>query len=191
MQNYKNNALCATDTDDDNDPFGSQCDAFWNGDSSADMPSSIFDLLYWNEEMCCQGDPDHICCPNNYGWDSTIAPGGNDPSRDPAGGGCYVKTICFNIKCVKYNLDRMVLKEWRRREKIASALCNGVMTYFWENDWVNGFLYQFQFKAKTKFSVAGYDDPIYPLLQNQDSFAPDSQYCKKTTYFTIGPHQQR
>jgi len=180
MQDYNNNTLCSV-AEDENDFGGSACNAFWNGNSSADLPPSLFDLLYWNEEMCCKGDPDHICCPNNYGWDSTHSTG-DDPSRDPAGGGCYVKTLCFNIKCIKYNINLMVLKEWRRREKIASALCNGVMTYFWENDWVNGFLYMFQFKAKTRFSVAGYDDPIYPTLQNQDSFAPDSQYCKKTTY---------
>ena len=52
------------------------------------------------------------------------------------------------------------------------------MNYFWENNWVSGFLYQYQFKAKMKYSIAdftGYDGEVYDTYK-------DSKYCKKTVY---------
>jgi hypothetical protein len=205
MQEYRDATLCSTD-EGISDSSGAGCPDFYNSGGSAaatQQPASAFDLLYWNEEMCCEGDDDQICCPNEYGWASAggsnwsagagagSGPGSNQV--DPAGAGCYVKTVCFRIKCFGKNINLTTLKEWRRRQKVASALCNGVMTYFWENDWVNGFLYQHQFKAKTKFDIAGYDDPVgkwelvndTPVLntmQNQDSFEPSSKFCRKTTY---------
>ena len=39
---------------------------------------------------------------------------------------------------------------WRKRENVFRAMCDGLMNYFWGNNWVGGFLYVFQFKAKLK-----------------------------------------
>tara|TARA_R110000803_G_scaffold39315_4_gene84839 strand:+ start:27377 stop:30778 length:3402 start_codon:yes stop_codon:yes gene_type:complete len=39
---------------------------------------------------------------------------------------------------------------WRKRENVFRAMCDGLMNYFWGNNWVGGFLYAFQFKAKLK-----------------------------------------
>ena len=64
----------------------------------------------------------------------------------------------------------VIFHEWGRREKMSQALCNGLMNYVWENNWVTGFLYQFQFNAKLRYNVLN------------DDYVTDSQYCKKTVY---------
>tara|TARA_R110000823_G_scaffold33249_2_gene93232 strand:+ start:2532 stop:6029 length:3498 start_codon:yes stop_codon:yes gene_type:complete len=139
--------------------------------------ASIWDMSIWGEQVCCsQADREgQICCPDHYGWDSTTTSNTEDGA---AGGGCYVKIICFRLACIGMNFKMKVLKEYIRREKISSALCNGVMNYFWENNWVSGFLYQYQFKAKMKYKInafTGYDGEVY------DTYT-DSIYCKKTVY---------
>ena len=137
----------------------------------------LFNILIWGDDICCPDyqEADEICCPDNYGWDSTETTTTADAY---AGGGCYVKIICIRIQCVGRNFNMKVLNEYIRREKVAVALCNGVMNYFWENDWVTGFLYQFQFKAKLKFDTAGFTD-LDGIVH--DTYE-DSSYCKKTTY---------
>ena len=107
-----------------------------------------------------------VCCPNDYGFNSLDNGAGNGDMF--AGGGCYVKTVCFNPFCIGLNMNMTLLREWSRREIISSALCNGVMNYFWENAWITGFLYQFQFKAKLEF--------------DQATQTYDGRYCKKVVY---------
>jgi len=143
--------------------------------------ASIFNLLIWADDICCPdySSEDEICCPDNYGYDSTLNGTGSGGGKDEyAGGGCYVKVICINPSCLANNFNMVVINEYIRREKVSVALCNGIMNYFWENDWVTGFLYQYQFKAKLKFNTAGYTD--YKGIVH-DTYE-DSSYCKKTTY---------
>ena len=134
----------------------------------------------WQHDCCQATDETRICCPDHYGFRSDDI---NDPSTSGtpndgvAGGGCYVKLICFSPACVGPNYNMRVLLEWTRREKIAQALCNGIMNYFWENSWVNGFLYQFQFRAKIEY------DPV------NDTYAgPQTKYCKKLAYLHPTEH---
>ena len=42
------------------------------------------------------------------------------------------------------------IADWRKRENLFRSMCDGLMNYFWSNNWVTGFLYAFQFKAKIK-----------------------------------------
>ena len=132
------------------------------------------------EHDCCgETDDVRVCCPDNYGFDSSdpLDPYTSGTSNDGiAGGGCYVKIICFSPACIPENFNMKVLTEWTRREKISVALCNGIMNYFWENNWVNGFLYPFQFKAKVEY------DEI------TESYATKSKYCKKLTYLHPTDH---
>ena len=54
---------------------------------------------------------------------------------------------------IKYNLDLDSLKaigQWRKRENLFRAMCDGLFNYFWTNNWLGGFLYLFQFRAKLK-----------------------------------------
>jgi len=132
---------------------------------------------------CCEPTDDtYVCCGDNYGYNSAVYYDGQcapqpetDGTAGIAGGGCYIKVICFNPACLFENLNMVVFRQWARREKMASALCNGVMNYYWENNWVSGFLYMFQFNAKLEFedSAPGYPDGTY---------ATKSKYCKKLTY---------
>ena len=145
--------------------------------------ASIFNLLIWGDDICCPEyvEDDEICCPDNYGYDSTFDGTGGpgvDGWNEYAGGGCYVKVICVNIACLSQNFNMKVIREYVRREKVAVALCNGIMNYFWENNWVNGFLYQYQFKAKLQFAVNGFTDKKGDV---HDTYT-DSSYCKKVVY---------
>ena len=101
--------------------------------------ASVFNLLIWADDICCPdyNSEDEICCPDNYGYDSTANGTGSGGGKDEyAGGGCYVKVICINPSCIANNFNMVVINEYIRREKVAVALCNGIMNYFWENDWV-------------------------------------------------------
>ena len=145
---------------------------------------SIFNILIWGDDICCPdyNADDEICCPDNYGYDSTFdgtgSGAGVDGWNEYAGGGCYVKIICINMACLPQNFNMKVINEYIRREKVAVALCNGIMNYFWENDWVSGFLYQYQFKAKLQFNVDGFIDKKGDV---HDTFE-ESSYCKKVVY---------
>jgi len=153
------------------------------------------------EHDCCSGNLDELCCPDTYGFDSSVAypnglPGASANSYDGiAGGGCYVKVICINPKCLLENMHLRIVREWMRRQKIVTALCKGLMNYFWENNWVSGFLYQFQFKAKLKFSN-NYIVPNPPSIKDSDphagepfeTYATDSKYCKKLVYLHPTEH---
>ena len=143
------------------------------------------------EHDCCEGELDELCCSDTYGFDSSEdyppGPSGVPVSTDGlARGGCYVKIICINPACLPYNMHLRIVREWMRRQKIVAALCKGLMNYFWENNWVSGFLYQFQFKAKLKFSNEGYEIPglsnEYDSGKDYDTYAKDSKYCKKLVY---------
>ena len=42
------------------------------------------------------------------------------------------------------------IRDWRKREVLLRSMCDGLMNYFWTNNYIGGFLYLFQFKAKLK-----------------------------------------
>ena len=133
----------------------------------------------WSHDCCAQTDETRICCPDYYGFNSSFSGDpstSNDPTDGIAGGGCYVKIICFNIGCLPENYNLRVLLEWTRREKVSQALCNGIMNYFWENSWVSGFLYQFQFRAKVEYDTAN------------DTYVTNSKWCKKLTFLHPTEH---
>ena len=142
--------------------------------------NSPFNILIWADDHCCPDyiNEDEICCPDNFGADSTADGTGSSPWNEYMGGGCYVKIICFRLGCIGRNFNMDVINEYIRREKVSVALCNGIMNYFWENDWVTGFLYQYQFKAKLKFDIAGFTDVYGNVVDTYE----DSSYCKKTTF---------
>ena len=151
------------------------------------------------EHDCCEGQLDELCCPDHYGFNSDEpypnSSGTNSSLDGIAGGGCYVKVICLNPGCLLENMHLRIVREWMRRQKIVSALCKGMMNYFWENNWVSGFLYQFQFKAKLKFSN-NYVVPNPPNVEDSDpkagetfeTYATGSRYCKKLLYLHPTEH---
>jgi hypothetical protein len=135
-------------------------------------------------------DTELLCCPDAYGFDSK-----NDTvtaSDGLAAGGCYIKKVCMSMACNAENLSITLVDQWKRREAIAESLCKGVMGYYWENNWVTGFLYQHQFKAKTK-KTTGTSWPKYPyasspLDTNQRTYTQSSKFCRKTMYIHPRSH---
>ena len=156
------------------------------------------------EHDCCEGPGlGELCCPDTYGFDSDKPywlPTHTSPQMDGlAAGGCYVKVICINPKCFLFNMHLRIVREWMRRQKIVAALCKGLMNYFWENNWVTGFLYQFQFKAKLIHSN-NYQVPNPPNAADADprafsitgkyheTYATNSKYCKKVVFLHPTEH---
>jgi len=66
--------------------------------------------------------------------------------------------------------------QWRRREVIARSLCDGVVNYSYSNNWVNGFLYHFQFKGKVK-----------PDEDSETGFR--AKFCAKILHFDRGSNR--
>tara|TARA_R110001583_G_scaffold78667_1_gene213052 strand:+ start:69354 stop:73814 length:4461 start_codon:yes stop_codon:yes gene_type:complete len=84
----------------------------------------------------CYGDPG---CGSKFGCLSSYS-----------AGGCYV--IYPSGSSTDRNKAYAQIAEWRNVTNINSALCNGLMGYFFTNQWINGTLYHFQFKGKEKGS---------------------------------------
>ena len=138
----------------------------------------------YEHDCCGESDDVRVCCPDHYGFNSDVGinPQSTSVNDGIAGGGCYVKLFCMNgLLCYSNNMNLTVLVEWTRREKIAVGLCNGIMNYFWENNWVNGFLYMFQFKAKLQFDETSSQYP-------EGTYVTDSRWCKKLTYLHPTEH---
>ena len=164
-------------------PECEQCMCRTNVENLQGGQSEMMDITTgygWNGDDCAGSttllgqERDVVCCPDDYGFNSSSTNTTNDYA---AGGGCYVKPMCVNMYCLDFNVDITVISEWARRQKIASALCDGIMNYFWENAWVNGFLYQFQFKAKLSYDASN------------DTYATSgTRYCKKVVYMHPNDH---
>lgn len=143
-----------------------------------------------NEYSYDCNDTELLCCPDTYGFDSM-----NDTASTLDGlaaGGCYVKIMCLSSHCTENNLNVNIVSQWKRREAIAESLCKGIMGYYWENNWVTGFLYLHQFKAKTKktngTSWFKYPYANSPIATNQRTYKIDSKFCRKTMYIHPRSH---
>ena len=127
----------------------------------------------------CQGpmdepdlDPNN---PNDAGDDDYIECLGPD---DEVGGTTYGIDGCYliNFTSIIGTLlnggwsNFSVPMRWRRMEVTFRSMCDGLFNYFWQNNWVNGFLYAFQFKAKLK------PDDDYPNGYR-------AKYCAETMHF--------
>jgi len=87
---------------------------------------------------------------------------GND---DAVSGGCYV-FIKKPLVDLGKDIDNAV--EWGYRLRFFYALCSGVLSHVFNNNWINGTLYAYSYRLDTEF-----DD------QNQ----PISLYCNQTIVF--------
>jgi len=59
--------------------------------------------------------------------------------------------------------------DWRKRENLFRSMCDGLMNYFWSNNYVGGVLYAFQFRAKIRPS------------QIEGKYR--SQHCEEVVFF--------
>jgi len=68
-----------------------------------------------------------------------------------------------------------VLKEYRRRKRVGTLFCGGIVNYSFIDNWLSGSLYFFQFKAKVKWDN---EDTLDLNYQN-------TRYCKKVVYYKV------
>ena len=68
--------------------------------------------------------------------------------------GCYSLPIGMDTIADLFSTDGengvAFISDWRKREVLLRSMCDGLMNYFWSNNYIGGFLYLFQFKAKLK-----------------------------------------
>jgi hypothetical protein len=77
------------------------------------------------------------------------------------------------------------IADWRKRENLFRSMCDGLMNYFWSNNWITGFLYAFQFKAKVKPDNDEKSGFKIKMCNDLVVFHPDSQnfYYRCTPYY--------
>jgi hypothetical protein len=106
-------------------------------------------------------------CYQGTGTNVTINPNCAIPA-DRVVRGCYCllnKTYLF-----QYDEDVRLFLEWKTRFTITFAACRGVFAQVFQNNWINGVLYMFNFNKTTVYSG---------LLDT----TPDYNYCKDTIIF--------
>ena len=91
---------------------------------------------------------------NEKGNDFINCSSPTNPDKDLEDG-CYALPFKTLIKAIgdTFNGDGGAIgsiADWRKREVLFRSMCDGLMNYSWSNNWVGGFLYLFQFKAKLK-----------------------------------------
>ena len=113
----------------------------------------------------------------------------------PSSEAFHLEDGCYNIKWDNiltalvgaFGDDKgptVAISDWRKRENLFRSMCDGLMNYFWSNNWVTGFLYAFQFKAKVKPDSD--EDAGFKVKMCEDlvAFHPESQnfYYRCTPY---------
>jgi hypothetical protein len=68
-----------------------------------------------------------------------------------------------------------ILKEYRRRKRVALMFCGGIVNYSFINNWLSGSLYFFQFKSKVRWN----DEESLNLNYNR------TNYCKDLVYYKV------
>ena len=97
---------------------------------------------------------------NNVG---VIPPGQCSIPPDRMINGCY---CLLNKKYVaEYNEDVRLFLEWKVRFTMNFAACRGVFAQVFQNNWINGVLYMFNFNKQTTFGLSPID-PTYNYCEN-------------------------
>lgn len=103
--------------------------------------------------------------------------------------GCY---CLLNKKYVKeYGLDVRLFLEWKVRFTMNFAACRGVFAQVFQNNWINGTLYMFNFNKRTTFNLQSestyrYCDDVIIYNELQNVFYYRSSPWNKSTQRFIG-----
>ena len=115
----------------------------------------------------------------------------NSPTKAAKGldQGCYSIDWDNILSFIKNLFDKSepgkttYIADWRKRENLFRSMCDGLMNYFWSNNWVGGLLYAFLFRAK----IRGSADGVHYRSQHCDEIvffhAKDQEYYYRCTPF--------
>jgi len=120
-------------------------------------------------------DRSDIGLVTSYGGETYLP---NRPADGPGGGsfsefnngvfyfmpGTHTSTSIFNI-----------LKEYRRRKRVGTMFCGGIVNYGFIDNWLSGSLYFFLFKAKVRWDNE----------ENLDLNFARTNYCEDLVYFKV------
>jgi hypothetical protein len=74
--------------------------------------------------------------------------------------GCYC--LLNKTYVAEYNEDVRLFLEWKVRFTMNFAACRGVFAQTFQNNWINGVLYMFNFNKQTTLGLL--QEPTYKLL---------------------------
>ena len=80
--------------------------------------------------------------------------------------GCYC--LLNKTYLVEYGADARLFLEWKTRFTMNFAACRGIFAQVFQNNWINGALYMFNFNKRTTFNATG---------------DPDYNYCERVIVF--------
>ena len=130
----------------------------YSGDSQDDDPTT----QALTETLTCEGMVP-LACYSGSGIDVGVLPTGQ--CSVPANrmiNGCY---CLLNKKYLaEYPEDARLFLEWKVRFTMNFAACRGVFAQVFQNNWINGVLYMFNFNKKTTFDA--FANPVYNYCQD-------------------------
>ena len=122
--------------------YNQDFDSDFSGDTSG-LDNNVLN------SFSCTGMRD-LSCYQNSGLSFTVNP--NCPANDKVVNGCYVFVTKPLIGLFGQNGDIKNFSEYLYRFKFYYALCQGVLSNVFINNWINGNLFAFPFKVNTYFN---------------------------------------
>jgi hypothetical protein len=164
----------------------SQADSTGNLDDQLDeMPSQLVNVA---NSFTCEGMTSLECytgqgeefdivdpCQVNVGENKFFDYG------DRTKGGCYRFVRPKFIRTL--GLDFRYFFEWRTRFRIMFAMCRGVLSHVFQNNWINGTLYYPSFQKKTIFGIE--TSTTQQLIQNAGQNSTQTYTFQYNGYVTI------
>jgi hypothetical protein len=130
----------------------------YTGESQDDDPTT----QALTETLSCEGMVP-LECYSGSGNNVGILPAGQcSIPQDRMINGCYCllnKTYLF-----EYGADARLFLEWKVRFTMNFAACRGVFGQVFQNNWINGVLYMFNFNKKTTFDA--FANPVYDYCED-------------------------
>jgi hypothetical protein len=134
-------------------PFITAGGDLYSGDSQDDDPTT----QALTETLSCEGMVPLECYSGSGGNVGVLPTGQCSIPENRMINGCYCllnKTYLF-----EYGADARLFLEWKVRFTMNFAACRGVFGQVFQNNWINGVLYMFNFNKQTTFDA--FANPVY------------------------------
>lgn len=129
-----------------------------NGESLDDDPITTG----LTETLTCEGMVP-LACYSGSGSNVGVLPAGScSVPENRMINGCYC--LLNKTYLVEYGADARLFLEWKTRFTMNFAACRGVFAQTFQNNWINGVLYMFNFNKRTTFSIT--QEPKYHYCED-------------------------